>query len=204
MGGINGHEAKLKKYDTYTKEQKKLHKDIIKRIDTKSFDLKKDPLFKQGQQFVADMLNPSSSAYKKFEAPYLNDFRQKVVPELAERFSQYGAQDSSAFKQALSQSGGQLSENLAAMKTQGMMNASSMALNYAQAPAQMQMGLVNSALNAQPYGYQVIPGQESTKSKLTGGLVKGGVIGGAYLLGNYLAPGVGGAPAAMAAGSMMG
>ena len=190
--GASGEDAKLKKVDIYTKEQKKLHKKVVKSIDTKAFNLKKDPLFKAGQKFVQDMLNPSSEAFKKFEAPYLRDFRETVIPELAERFSGYGAQDSSGFTRALSHRSSALKENLAALKTQGMMDASSMALNYAQAPAQMQQSLISSALGSQPFGYQVMPGKQSTKSAITSGLVRGGATMGAYALGNYLAPGVGG------------
>ena len=196
MGSMSGSDPKLKKVDTYTKSQKKLQKELIKRIDTKAFDLKKDPLFIKGKKFVRDMLNPSSEAYQKFEAPYLRDFRESVIPQLAERFSGYGAQDSNAFRQGLSQGGERLQENLAAMKAQGMMNASNMALSYAQAPAAMQQGLVSTALGAQPYGYQVIPGKQSTGSSIAGGLARGAATIGAYALGNYLAPGIGGPAAA--------
>ena len=205
MGGASGHSAKLKKVDTQTKEQKKLHKKIIKEIDTKTFDLNKNPMFKQGQAFLTEMLDPSSAAFARYEAPYLRDFRENIVPGLADRFSQYGAQDSSAFKQSLGQGGERLSENLAALRTQGMMNASGQALNYAQAPAQMQQGLVNTALSAEPYGYQVIPPKQSATSGIASGIASGLSRGaatlGAYALGNIAAPGVGGPAAATALNS---
>jgi single-stranded DNA-specific DHH superfamily exonuclease len=174
---MNGHAEKLKKVDLYTKEQKKLHKGVVGSIDTKKLDLTKNPNFIAGQKFVQDMLNPSSASYNKFSAPYLNDFRSTVTG-LSDRF---GGGDKSGFARGVGQSSERLQENLNALKTQGMMSASNQALDYAQAPAQMNMGLVQSSLNAQPFGYQVIPGEQSTKSKILGGLARGGATAaGAY------------------------
>lgn len=56
--------------------------------------------------------------FSPFEEKARRDFSQKTLPSIAERFSQLGAQRSSAFPQALSQAGADLEANLAALGSQ--------------------------------------------------------------------------------------
>lgn len=67
-------------------------------------------------------LNPQSGVYQNFEKPYLQEFEQKTVPGLAEKFAGLGAMggglSSSGFGQSLGAAGANLQTQLAQMKDQ--------------------------------------------------------------------------------------
>jgi len=186
--GFSGKPDKLKKVDTLNSQQRHLLEKYMKKIDPRAFDLSKNPTFQAGQNFLTDMLNPSSEAYSKFEAPYLRNFQERIVPGIAERFSAYDAQNSSAFGQSLGQAGAGLQEQLASMRTQGMMNASQGALNYGLAPSNLANSMVGQALGTPAYAYQNIQGQPGWGQGLMGGLGQGlGSVAGAAI-GSALGP----------------
>ncbi len=110
---------------------------------------------------LQQMLSGDASA---FEAPAQRQFQEQIVPGIAERFSGMGAgaQQSSAFTQALSQAGAGLSVRLA-MQRAGLQQSGM---------SQLQ-GLLGLGLGAQPFQYQAIPGQEGGLSKFLGGLGSG-------------------------------
>lgn len=126
---------------------------------------------KAGTSFLQDLLGKSAKdQYKQFEAPYLRQFREEIVPGLAERFTGGDAQHSSAFQQALGGAAAGLTENLAALKgnlINQMLNqqlqGANVGLGYAQLPGQRYQNQLNTAnlglgyaqLPMQRYGQQM-------------------------------------------------
>lgn len=174
-------DSKLKKFDTMGHRERHLLKDILKRIDTKSFDLMSNPVFKSGRDFITNMMNPQSDLYQKFESPFRRQYSEEIVPQIAEQFSAYDSQDSSAFKQALSQSASGLESNISNMRQGAMEGAAQQALGYAQAPGMMNQNMVNTALSSSGFGYQSIPGVEGWGQRMFGGIAGGA----SSLLGSY-------------------
>lgn len=66
--------------------------------------------------FLKNILSSDPDALQQFQAPAMRQFQQEIIPTIAERFSQLGAQKSSAFGQQLGKAGASLAENLAAQK----------------------------------------------------------------------------------------
>jgi hypothetical protein len=174
---FSGFSDKREKVATMSGTQKKKLKKGLKAIDFKSFDLSKNPTFKAGNKFIQEMLDPSSEAYKKFEAPYLRQFREEIVPQTAERFSQYDAQDSSAFSQAMGQQAAGLSERLAAMRTNAMMGMVPQAGQFGTAQAGIYGGLYGQTMGAQPFGYQMNPGWGNAAIQAAPGIVSAAMGG---------------------------
>lgn len=71
------------------------------------------------QNYLSNLLNRDPGTYDRFAAPYLQQFEQNIIPQLAERFAGYGgglgggALGSSGFAQAAGGAGAQLQANLA-------------------------------------------------------------------------------------------
>lgn len=111
-----------------------------------------------------------------FEAPAMRQFQEQIVPGIAERFSGIGggAQQSSAFQQALGQAGAGLSERLA-MQRAGLQQ---------QGLGQLSQ-LLGLGLGQKPFGIGMQPGT----SGFLGGLAPGigaGIGGGlSRLLGGF-------------------
>ena len=77
----------------------------------------------QGIDLISQLLGGNQEFLKQLQAPEIRRFEEQTIPGLAERFSGAGAQESSAFKQALGGAGAGLSENLAAQSGQLGMQA---------------------------------------------------------------------------------
>jgi len=183
--GIGDKKTKIKKVDMMTKEQKKLRQKAIKSVDYESFDIENNPLFKHGKQFLTEMMDPSSEAYKKYEAPYMQKFRETN----AQTAARFGVGENSSMARGLNSQSQRLSENLASQRTQGMFGAAQQGLGYAQAPGQINSNLLNSALQAQPFGYQQIEPYEKAGSKISKGIFKGALVGAAGIAGTVLSGG---------------
>jgi len=196
MGGLGDKKTKIKKVKMMTKEQKQLRQKAIKSVDYEAFDIENNPLFKHGKQFLTEMMDPSSEAYKRYEAPYMQKFRETN----AQTAARFGVGQNSSMAQGMNSQSQRLSENLASQRTQGMFGAAQQGLGYAQAPGQINSNLLNSALQAQPYGYQQIEPYESGLKKVGKGIVKGAIVAGATFVGTA-AGGVAGGTAAYAGSS---
>ena len=72
----------------------------------------------QAQNYLQDLLGGGEESFKRFAAPYQQQFEQYTLPSIAERYAGYGAgaQSSSAFQQALGQSGSDLQMQLASLR----------------------------------------------------------------------------------------
>lgn len=159
MGGINdflfGKKDKMKKFPTMTREQYGLLNEMIGQLSGG---------YGQGLDVLRQYLDPQSSIYQNFEAPYRQEFEQQTVPMLAERFAgagggMGGGLSSSGFGQALSSAGSNLETNLAALKSQMQRNA------IGDIFSQYQI-----ALGQTPFGYQQRQGHEGFLPKLVGQL----------------------------------
>ena len=91
----------------------------------------------QAQDYLSKLLSRDPGIYDQFAAPYLQQFQQQTVPQLAERFAGLGggmgggALSSSGFGQAIGGAGAQLQSNLAGLFANLQRGASSESLgNY--------------------------------------------------------------------------
>lgn len=68
--------------------------------------------------YYRDLMSPDSQAYSSFAAPYQRQFREDVIPGLAEQFAGLGSGglDSSSFRNAAVQAGTDLTERLASLR----------------------------------------------------------------------------------------
>ncbi len=106
--------------------------------------ISQDPLFGSVMGFLQSIFGGQDEGASALEAPAMRQFREQIIPGIAERFSGLGAgaQSSSAFQQALGGAGAGLAENLAAMRSQRQMDALSPALSFSQVPHQQQMDVL--------------------------------------------------------------
>ena len=138
----------FEKMDTMSPEQKQFFESIFGQLGE---DGQLGQAYGQGMGNLQEMLDPSSAAYQRFEAPYMQQFNQETVPGLAERFAGAGAQggalSSSGFGQALSSAGSNLQTQLAGMKSNLQRQAVGDIMSQYNSMAGMGMG-------AQPFGYK--------------------------------------------------
>lgn len=175
--------AGYKQLSTMSRGQKGLLQQLLGSLQGQSTNIQQSPLFQQGSSFLQNLLSGNQEATAAFEAPYMRQFQEQILPMIAERFSGLGAQSSSAFNQALGSAGAGLSESLAALRGQLQLGALPQALGYAQQPISnlqgfSQLGLGTStkafAPKQQPFWQQLLLG-------LSGGAGQAaGAIGGAY------------------------
>jgi hypothetical protein len=198
---------KLKKIDVLNKDQRKLHRHITRGIDTSSFDLSQNPMFQRVGSFLQEMMDPSSEAYQRFEAPYLRQFKEQVLPQIEEKYSSLGLGRSSYLNKALAHAYSGLEESLASMRMQNMMNASQMGMNYSMAQPNLNAQLSQLAMGTPTFAYNNVKGQQGWGGPLiqgmlqTGGMIGGGIIGG--MAGGPMGA-MAGAQMGNAAGSSMG
>lgn len=155
---------KMKKVPTLSKQQQKLHDQMIKMLGGQLGQGYQGALGHQQQ-----LMDPSSEAVSQFTQPYMREFNEQVVPGLAERFAGMGAMggglSSSGFGQSLSAAGSGLQERLAALKAQiGQQAAGNLMQQYGQ--------MSGMALGTQPFAYQ------QQGPSYTGGLLGGWAQGG--------------------------
>jgi hypothetical protein len=117
LGGIAGlfsksaKNDKLKTVPTGTKEQEALHNSILAQAMGMSqggggYDL--------ANQYYNNLLGDNQQqAFDEFSAPYLQQFQEQMLPQIAERFAGVGALSSSGFGQALGGASAGLQSQLA-------------------------------------------------------------------------------------------
>jgi hypothetical protein len=148
-------------------------------------DIQQNPLYQSGASYLQNLLSGSPESTSAFEAPYLRQFNEQIVPGLAERFAGMGAgaQSSSAFRNALGSASSGLQENLAALRAGLQGQASDQALQYAQQPFANLSGLAGLGLGTQTKAF--MPKQQSFWQQLltsgAGGVGQGvGSLGGMW------------------------
>ena len=178
----SGTKAKLKKFETLDKYQKQNLKDINKYPDVQLQKSQYNPSYQAGNKYIQDILSQNPEMMQQFEAPYMRQFKEQIIPQLAERFAGNGSASSSAFNQTMAQAGTSLSERLASLRANLGMTAAGQALSYAQAPYQEQMG--NEELNLKrrtlglgtpAFGMANMPGSEGAGTNLMGNIASAGM-----------------------------
>ena len=123
------------------------------------------PIETAGQTYLQNLLARSpEEQYNTFAQPYMRQFREEIMPEIAERFAGAGALSGSGFQNAISQAGAGLTENLAALKgnlinqmLERQLQGANVGLGYAQMPGQrlsQQLQAANVGM-----GYAQLPAQ---------------------------------------------
>lgn len=173
MGSFSGTKPSLKKFETLNSGQKNLLDALTKHLNLYQSEATQNPLFQSGQSYLQSLLSQNPEMMKQFEAPYMRQFEEEIIPGLAERFSGMGARSSSAFQQALGAQGAGLMERLASMRANLGMNAANMGMNYAQIPFSQQMQRASLALGTPAFGYQAFQGTPGAGQSILGGLGQG-------------------------------
>lgn len=150
MDWLFGGPDKLKKFDTGTKEQQALHNNIL----AQAMGMSNGGGFSLANDYYNRLLGEDSGqAFNQFSQPYLQQFQDQILPQIAERFAGGGALSSSGFGQSLGGAASGLQSQLAQLFSQLQGQA-----------AQAQYGqfnqLSNTGLGYQPFGYQHIPGSQ--------------------------------------------
>lgn len=133
------------------------------------------------QNRLADLLGGGSDVYNAFAAPYMRQFQEQTIPQLAERFAGFGgrggALSSSGFGQGLGAAGAGLQESLASMGAGLQQNALQQALGQYNTLAGLGLGT-----RAYQPNYQ--QGTLGIFGSLLGNLGTGLGLGAGYGLGN--------------------
>lgn len=125
-------------------------------------------------QYDQSLLGQGQEAFNQFSSPYLQQFEQKILPQIAERFAGMGALSSSGFGQALGGATSDLQSNLAQLFSQLQGQAAERQQGQFQNLSQIGLGY-------QPFSYQQQEGSAGMLAPLLGGIgtAIGGPLGGA-------------------------
>jgi len=156
-----GKPEKLKQFPTGTPQQEGLHNNILSQAmgmqqNGGGYDL--------AQQYFNNLLGGNQQqAFDQFSAPYMQNFQEQMLPQIAERFAGMGALSSSGFGQALGGAASGLQGQLAQLFSQLQGQAAGQQYNqYNQ--------LSQTGLNHQPFGYQQQQGSSGFLGNLLGGM----------------------------------
>ena len=157
-----GGDDQYTKLDTKTQGQNDFFNDYIQRAQSQGaggYNLAND--------YFNQFLGPNQGqAYDKFSQPYLQQFNEQMLPQIAERFAGAGALSSSGFGQALGGAASGLQGQLAALFSQLQGKA-----------AQQQYGQYNqmaqTGLNYSPFDYRKKPGNSGLFDTLFSGIAGG-------------------------------
>ena len=142
-------------------------------LQGQSGNIRQDPTFQKGSNFIQELLSGSPESTAAFEAPAMRQFNEQIIPQLTSLFGGAGAGSSSAFQQALGQAGAGLAEQLQSLRSGLQLHALPTALGFAQQPISNYQGQAQLGLGTQTKGYA--PKQLSFWKQLLAGL--GGGVG---------------------------
>jgi hypothetical protein len=144
LGLLSGDDDELSKIDAGTPEQQALHNRIL--AQAMGMD-QPGGGYQNAQNYYNRFLGGNQQeAYNQFASPYLQQFNEQILPQIAERFAGAGALSSSGFGQSLGGAAAGLQAKLAQLFSdlQGQA-ASSLTNQYNQ--------LSQAGLNYQPFAY---------------------------------------------------
>lgn len=152
-----GKKGKMEQLPTMTPEQQQLLSQLLQGLG--------GPMG-MGLENIMGILSGDPEALEAFQAPAMRQFEEQIVPGIAERFTGMGggAQQSSAFQQALGGAGASLAERLSAQKA-GLQSGAMGQLSQ----------LLGLGMGAKPFGYQYTPGSQGFFGAMAPGM--GGGIG---------------------------
>lgn len=135
--------------------------------------IEKNPLYSSGSSYLQNLLSGSPEAFSGFEAPYMQNFEQNIIPAIAERFAGMGtgagASSSSALYNSLAQAGRSLQTDLAGLRSGLQMQALPQALGYSQQPYANKLG----GIGVRGFENTYQPGNTGLLGGLTSGLASG-------------------------------
>ena len=105
---------KIKQFDVYTPDQKRL----LGMLSQQALQPNMNAF-----GYLNDLFSNDPQAFEDYEAPYLRQFEEDIIPSIMERFGSQGALSSSGLNQTLARAGMGLSENLAAQRANLRQNA---------------------------------------------------------------------------------
>lgn len=119
MPGLNewffGSSPSLSKKDTGTQFQQQFGgMDLIQMLQ----QMMQSGGLQQANQYDQSLLKNPQQAFEQFSQPYLQQFEEQMLPQIAERFAGSGALSSSGFGQALGGASAGLQSNLAQLFSQ--------------------------------------------------------------------------------------
>lgn len=169
--GFFGTQDKVKQANLYTPQQQQGLANYFEN------PIQDSALYGAGSSYLQNLLgNNNPNAMAEFNAPYMQQFQQQIIPGLSERFAGMGtgagALSSSAFNQTLAQAGSGLQATLAQLRQQLLGQASQQALGYAQQPYSNLLG----GLGMRQFENIYKPGTSGIGQKLIGGGL-GGLAG---------------------------
>jgi hypothetical protein len=155
-------------FSTLNPQQMSILQQLLGSMQGQQGNIQQNPLYQGASSYLQNLYSNDEGAFDAFEAPYKRQFNEETIPGLAERFSGMGAgaQNSSAFQQALGQAGSGLTERLASLRGNLQLGALPHAMQYAQQPFQNILEL----LNMQTHGYVQKPQKSSFLKNLGLGL----------------------------------
>jgi hypothetical protein len=137
-----GSSPDLKKVPTGTQQQQQFGgNDLIQMLQQM---MQPGSGFNQANQYDQSLL--SGQGYDQFSSPYLQQFQEQVLPQIAERFAGQGALSSSGFGQTLGGAASGLQSQLAQLFSQLQGQAAGRQQNQFQNLSQV-------GLNYQPFAY---------------------------------------------------
>lgn len=183
---IMGSEPKFERHSIMTGHDVKTKRKLLSGIDQEALDIQNHPMYQQALQFLNGIYGQDQASMDAFNAPYMRQFNEQIVPGLAERFTAAGGQDSSGFQQTLGQAGAGLMENLAALRGNMQMQSLPFLQNMYQQPFQNTLTRAGLGLGAQKYAFGNVPGQAGLLQYAAqglgqaGGMAARGMGGGAF------------------------
>lgn len=142
-----GSPDKMKKMDTGTKEQMQFGgKDLISMLQQM---MQGGGGLNLANQYDQSLLGQGPEAFNQFSAPYLQQFQEQMLPQIAERFAGGGALSSSGFGQAVGGAAAGLQSQLAQLFSQLQGQAAQRQQGEFQGLSQLGLGYSPFAYNQQ-------------------------------------------------------
>lgn len=139
-----------------------------------------NPTYQGGNNYLQDLFSNNPDAMNRFQEPYIQNFNERIAPDIANRFAGMGTGNSglssSGFQQTLAQAGRGLQTDLASMREQQRMQGANSALAYSQQPITNQM----NAMEWSPYAttrQAKQPGSADAFAQLAPGMMQMGMNG---------------------------
>lgn len=161
-----GSAPKLKQKPTGTQEQMQFGgKDLISMLQQM---MGQGGGLDQANQYDQSLLGQGPEAFQKFSEPYNQQFNEKILPGIAERFAGQGALSSSGFGQAIGAGASDFQSQLAQLFSQLQGQASGRQQNQFQ-------GLSSLGLGYSPFAYHEKQGTTGFMVPFLEALTKGGM-----------------------------
>lgn len=173
-----GSPDRLEKVATGTKQQQGLHNNIL----SQAMNMQgQGGGYNLAQNYYNSLLGNPQQSFDQFSQPYLQQFQEQMLPQIAERFAGAGALSSSGFGQALGGAASGLQSQLAQLFSQLQSQAAGQQYNQFNQLSQQ-------GLNYSPFAYNKQEGSSGFLPTLLAGIGAGA----AGPIGSAIGGGIGG------------